>query len=60
VLLLGYDGNGDQAPAFTNCHRLAVIDDGVGLDNDEQGGTVLYCGVAAPWPALWPKLRHLN
>jgi Dolichyl-phosphate-mannose-protein mannosyltransferase len=57
VLLLGYDGD---TASFAGCRRLARIDDGAGLDNDEQGGPVLYCRVAAPWPALWPGLRHYN
>jgi hypothetical protein len=60
VLLLGYEGNGDTLPAFTSCHRLARIDDGVGLNNDEQDGPVLFCRTTAPWPALWPGLRHFN
>jgi hypothetical protein len=57
VLLLGYDGD---TSAFTSCRRLARIDDGVGLNNDEQGGPVLLCRTTAPWPALWPGLRHYN
>jgi 4-amino-4-deoxy-L-arabinose transferase-like glycosyltransferase len=60
ALLLGYDGGADAAPYFRACRRLARIDDGVGLDNDEQGEPVLFCRVAGSWAALWPKLRHYN
>jgi hypothetical protein len=57
TLLLGYDLRG-AAPYFTDCRRLATIDNGVGLENDEQGGPVLLCRTAAPWSQLWPHLRH--
>jgi 4-amino-4-deoxy-L-arabinose transferase-like glycosyltransferase len=57
ALLIGYSARG-AAPEFTGCRRLATIDNGVGLDNDEQGGAVLLCGTAAPWSVLWPELRH--
>jgi 4-amino-4-deoxy-L-arabinose transferase-like glycosyltransferase len=60
ALLLGYNGGTDAAPYFKACRRLARIDDGVGLDNDEQGEPVLVCRVAGSWRALWPKLRHYN
>ncbi|MCW2904724.1 MAG: hypothetical protein JWO67_6989 [Streptosporangiaceae bacterium] len=37
------------------------IDNGVGLDNQEQGKPVWVCrGQRAPWPVLWPKLKHLG
>ena len=60
ALLLGYDGPGDASPYFRDCSRLATINNGVGLDNDEQGTPVLLCRPAASWTALWPKLRHYN
>src|SRR5262249_34115962 len=60
ALLLGYDGNADAAPYFTGCRTLARIDDGVGLDNDEQGEPILLCRVTGSWSALWPRLRHYN
>jgi hypothetical protein len=45
---------------FTRCARLAVIDDGVGLDNDEQHVPVLLCEPATSWKALWPRLIHYD
>jgi hypothetical protein len=59
ALLLGYDAGG-AAPYFTDCRPLATIDNGVGLDNDEQGGPVLLCRTTAPWSKLWPKLRRYD
>jgi 4-amino-4-deoxy-L-arabinose transferase-like glycosyltransferase len=60
VLLLGYDGPQDAAPQFTGCRRLAVLDNGVGLDNDEQGLPVMLCRPSSSWAVLWPALRHYN
>ncbi|HET8599976.1 MAG TPA: glycosyltransferase family 39 protein [Segeticoccus sp.] len=60
ALVLGYGGPRDLAPHFTHCRRLAVVDNGVGLDNQEQGLPVLLCRPASSWAVLWPQLRHLN
>jgi hypothetical protein len=58
VLLIGYDRPAYAAPYFSSCRTLATIDNGVGLENDEQGLPLLFCRPAAPWSALWPRLRH--
>jgi hypothetical protein len=60
AIVIGYSGPRDAAPQFTSCRALATIDDGVGLDNDEQGLPVLLCRPASSWARLWPQLRHLN
>jgi hypothetical protein len=60
ALPLGYAGLLDAAPDFTRSARLAVIDDGVGLDNDEQHVPVLLCEPATSWKALWPRLIHYD
>jgi 4-amino-4-deoxy-L-arabinose transferase-like glycosyltransferase len=60
VLLLGFDGAADAAPYFTGCRQQALVDNRVGLDNDEQGLPVLLCQPNGSWAALWPKLRHYN
>ena len=39
---------------------LARINDGIGLENDEQGYPVMLCRVAGQWPVLWPQLTHFN
>ncbi|WP_206664058.1 glycosyltransferase family 39 protein [Thermomonospora catenispora] len=37
------------------------VDNGVGLDNDEQGTPVWICrGQREPWAVLWPRLKHLD
>lgn len=37
------------------------VDNGVGLDNDEQGTPVWVCrDRRAPWAQLWSQMRHLG
>ncbi len=60
ALVIGYDTPSQAAPAFAGCRRLATINDGVGLDNNEQGLPLLLCRVTAPWSELWPKLTHYD
>ena len=60
ALLIGYDGASDAAPDFRGCRTLARIDNGVGLDNDEQGLPLLLCRPASSWATLWPRLVHYN
>lgn len=49
------------AGVFASCRTQARLDNGVGLDNEEQGLPVAVCrGPRAPWPELWPRFRHLD
>lgn len=46
---------------FTTVTAAATINNGVGLDNDEQGRTVWLCtGQRVPWSLIWPALRRLG
>jgi 4-amino-4-deoxy-L-arabinose transferase-like glycosyltransferase len=56
ALLLGYQNAADAAPYFDDCHTLATVNNGVGLDNNEQGLPVQLCRPTATWEALWPHL----
>jgi hypothetical protein len=58
VIVLGYR----VPPAdLERCRAEATIDNGVGLENEEQGGTVFVCErPVAPWAELWPDLTHLD
>jgi hypothetical protein len=60
ALLLGYQNGTDAEPYFWDCRRLATIDNGVGLANDEQGLPVLLCRLTASWRAAWPHLVHYD
>ncbi|MEI2779451.1 MAG: glycosyltransferase family 39 protein [Tetrasphaera sp.] len=60
VLVVG--GQLDSAQEmFERCTVLARLDNGVDVDNEEQGQPIALCtGPRAPWPQLWPRLRHLD
>jgi 4-amino-4-deoxy-L-arabinose transferase-like glycosyltransferase len=46
---------------FVDCQDMATMDNGVGVDNEEQGSHVLVCQLpAGGWTATWPKLQHFN
>jgi len=57
---------GDWRPAdwsqfFVGCHVVATIDNGLGINNGEQGAAVSVCtGLRAPWTTLWPSLRTIS
>jgi Dolichyl-phosphate-mannose-protein mannosyltransferase len=58
VIVLGY---GDPSVDFAGCRAAATIDNGIGLENEEQGGTVFVCErPREPWSAMWDDLRHLD
>jgi hypothetical protein len=60
ALLVGFDGPADAAPNFASCRRLGRVDDGVGLENDEQDLPLMLCRPTGSWGALWPRLTHFN
>ena len=58
VILVGY---ATPTTDFVDCRAAAVVDNGVDLENEEQGGTVFVCArPRKPWSEIWPSLRHLD
>jgi len=52
---------GDVRPLFDRCQVRTHLDNGVDVDNEEQGEPVAVCtGPTAPWTVLWPRLHHLD
>lgn len=46
---------------FSSVQQKATIDNGIGLDNDEQGQAVWLCtGLKQPWSQIWPSLQRLG
>ena len=46
---------------FDRCRVRARLDNGVDVDNEEQGLPIAVCtGPAAGWDVLWPRLHHLD
>ncbi len=51
----------DWRPYFTDCRDAAAVDNGVGIDNGEQGTRVSVCtGLVQPWSRMWPALRTIS
>ncbi|HEY3682289.1 MAG TPA: glycosyltransferase family 39 protein [Streptosporangiaceae bacterium] len=47
--------------SWTDCRVAARIDNGVDLDNEEQGYPILACrGPKLTWARIWPTQRHLG
>ena len=61
IIVVGYRSLRALQGSFTGCRLAARIDNGVALDNEEQGGPVWLCAATVePWSTLWPRLRHLD
>ncbi len=60
AVLVGFSR--DQAERWCgDLVEAAQIDNGVGLDNDEQGAQVWTCrSFSQPWNEVWPQLRRLG
>jgi hypothetical protein len=49
------------AASFDSCTEAAHLDNGMGVDNEEQGAVVWVCrGPTAPWTELWPRFQHFS
>ena len=47
--------------SFASCDKRATMDNGLGVDNEEQGSTVWVCrDPVGGWAAVWPSMRHLG
>jgi hypothetical protein len=57
---------GDWRPAdwsefFVDCRGVAQVDNGLGIQNAEQGTSVTVCtGLRRPWSQMWPGLRTIS
>jgi 4-amino-4-deoxy-L-arabinose transferase-like glycosyltransferase len=49
------------AGQLQDCNVVARIDNNAGVDNNEEGASVLVCGgPQRPWSQIWPALRHFG
>ena len=56
---------GGQVPyvrgLFASCADAGRLDNGVGVDNEEQGQPIAICrDPISGWAAVWPQLRHAD
>lgn len=60
AIVVGYDA-AFLEQHFGSVQRAGTVDNGIGVDNDEQGTPVWICrDPQRPWSQLWPALRHLG
>lgn len=58
-------GRGDRLgtdPGWAQgCREVARVDNGLGVENGEQGGAVLVCdGPRGTWVEAWERVRRLS
>jgi hypothetical protein len=54
-------GEYDLARSLFSCRVVAHLDNGVDVDNEEQGEPVAVCtNPRLPWTQLWERLHHLD
>ncbi|KPI27199.1 hypothetical protein OK074_6934 [Actinobacteria bacterium OK074] len=59
VLLVRQADAPDLERHFTGCHQVARVDNGHGVDNEEQHAAIVLCAPPPrPWSTLWPSLRR--
>lgn len=60
AIVVGWWSDAWLARASLACGATRTIDNGIGLDNQEQGAAVRVCSVARPWRQTWPLLFHAD
>lgn len=51
----------DWRPYFVDCREVARVDNGLGVENAEQGAPISVCtGIRRPWSEMWPELRTIS
>ena len=61
IVVVGYHNPTSFRGVFTGCTRYARVDNGVDVDNEEQGAPVWICMTTVePWSRLWPRLHSLD
>ncbi|WP_104168354.1 glycosyltransferase family 39 protein [Arthrobacter sp. SX1312] len=59
VIVIGGQA-GLASTLFVSCEEVVRLDNGLDVDNEEQGQPVLVCERTRPWSELWPRFRHLD
>jgi hypothetical protein len=61
VIAVGFDDRSYLARFFAGCRVAARYDDGLGLDQEEQGAPISICRAPLrPWREIWGRLHHLD
>ncbi len=60
VIVVGGQLNAARS-LFASCEVKGRLDNGLDVDNEEQGQPIALClGLTSPWSDVWPLLRHLS
>ncbi len=60
AVVVGYD-QARLGAWFADCEEAARVDNGVDLENDEQGTPIWVCrDRTVPWTRIWPEVRLLG
>ena len=61
IIVVGYHHPETLRGDFSGCVLSARIDNGVAIDNEEQGAPIWTCATTTEaWSRLWPRLHSLN
>ncbi len=62
ALVVGHDpADPPESAGFASCSVVGTLDNGVGVDNEEQGRQILFCrGRTEPWSRIWPAYQHYD
>ncbi|MET7421345.1 glycosyltransferase family 39 protein [Dactylosporangium sp. NPDC005555] len=61
VVVLVTQGDPARATAFGSCDLKAELDNGYGVENEEQTARVFVCrGLTGTWADLWPSFQHFD
>ena len=61
IIVVGYHHPETLRGDFSGCEFSARINNGVAIDNEEQGAPIWTCATTTEsWSRLWPRLHSLN
>ena len=61
IIVVGYHHREALRGEFSGCVLSARINNGVAIDNEEQGAPIWTCATTTEaWSRLWPRLHSLN
>jgi 4-amino-4-deoxy-L-arabinose transferase-like glycosyltransferase len=61
VAVLVWQDDATRLPMFGSCEAKAALDNGYGVDNEEQAARVYVCrDRRGTWAELWPRFQHFD
>lgn len=61
VVVLVTEGDPGRSGAFGSCELKAELDNGYGVENEEQSARVFVCrDLTGTWAGLWPSFQHFD